>query len=342
MGLVRYYLAFAVVVAHFNTVFGTDYYFPTSSYNAVGGFFALSGFLVYGSYSRSMNIKNYLTNRARRIFPPYFFIVLLAAFGLCGLSSLSVSDYFINAEWIKYLAANLTFINFIEPELPGVFKDNVTQAVNGSLWTMKIEIMLYLSVPVVVALSIWLHKKFNNYRQIWLFAAIYLCSMIYRIIFYKLYIMHEAEIYNILSRQVFGQLMYFYSGVFIYFNYYFFKNNKWIVLSVTFLLMLICQNMPLYQFIISPLIVSVITVCLSLIGDIVRVFNNNNVSYDVYLCHFPVMQVLFVLLGKSSISSGLLFIITLISIFILANISWFCIGKKFMIIKNRQFCKNIG
>lgn len=42
MGLVRYYLALAVVVAHFNAIFGTELYFPTSSYNAVGGFFALS------------------------------------------------------------------------------------------------------------------------------------------------------------------------------------------------------------------------------------------------------------------------------------------------------------
>lgn len=336
MGLVRYYLAFAVVVAHFNTVFGTDYYFPTSSYNAVGGFFALSGFLVYGSYSRSMNIKTYLTNRARRILPPYLFIVLLAAFGLCCLSSLSVGDYFFNPQWVKYLVANVTFMNFIEPELPGVFSDNVIPAVNGSLWTMKIEILLYLSVPLVVALNVWLHKKLKHYRHIWLFAAIYLCSMIYRIVFYNLYVINGSEIYDILSRQVFGQLMYFYSGVIIYFNYSFFKNYKWIIIAAALLLMFICRSIPLYQFIVGPLIVSVITVCLSLIGDIARVFNNNNVSYDVYLCHFPVMQVLFVLLGKSSMSSGLLFIITILSTFILANISWFCIGRKFMIIKKER------
>ena len=40
MGLVRYYLAFAVFVAHFNAVYEAGIWFHKDSYNAVGGFFA--------------------------------------------------------------------------------------------------------------------------------------------------------------------------------------------------------------------------------------------------------------------------------------------------------------
>ena len=159
MGLVRYYLAFAVFVAHFNAVYDAGIWFPTDGYNAVGGFFALSGFLVYPSYLKHRNLKDYMLRRVRRIFPPYMFIVLLCAFALVFVSTLPASEYFFNAQWLKYLASNLTFMNFLCPELPGVFQDLPVKAVNGSLWTMKVEILLYLSVPVAVALLTYIHRR---------------------------------------------------------------------------------------------------------------------------------------------------------------------------------------
>lgn len=50
VGLVRYYLALSVLIVHFNSLTGSNIFWPTSSYAGVGGFFALSGFLMYGSY----------------------------------------------------------------------------------------------------------------------------------------------------------------------------------------------------------------------------------------------------------------------------------------------------
>ena len=67
MGMVRYILALAVIVHHFNVIFGTNYWLPVSSYHAVGGFFALSGFLVYGSYRRSPSLVYYTKKRAQDI-----------------------------------------------------------------------------------------------------------------------------------------------------------------------------------------------------------------------------------------------------------------------------------
>ena len=83
LDIVRYYLSFAVLFAHFAELTGTTNYFPTSSYTAVGGFFMLSGFLVFYSHLRSKSLAQYFRRRAQRILPPYVAIVLLCA--LCGV-----------------------------------------------------------------------------------------------------------------------------------------------------------------------------------------------------------------------------------------------------------------
>ena len=81
----------------------------------------------------------------RRILPPYWATVVLFAIllGFCSASP----DYFLSGQFWKYLIANLCFVNFVEPALPGVFDGMEVTAVNGSLWTMKVEWMLYLSMP---------------------------------------------------------------------------------------------------------------------------------------------------------------------------------------------------
>lgn len=327
MGIVRYYLAFSVLISHFNTVFSTQFYWPTSSYNAVGGFFALSGFLVYGSYLKSAGIKQYLMRRARRIMPAYWFIVMLCAFGLCLVSDLVPSDYFFSSKWWRYVLSNLAFLNFLEPSLPGVFTDNQSAVVNASLWTMKIEWMLYLSVP----LAAWIIARCRG-RYVTVICTVYLLSMVYRIMFQYLYDTTGHEVYNILGRQVLGQLMYFYIGVLIRFRLDDFLRHRWIILAVILILMAVGDFIPYYTFTLSPVTVSALVIWLSVNGRWgVWAGNNDNVSYDIYLFHFPVEQLLFHfginrMVGDMA-TLGLCVIITAL----LACFSWFVIGKRFLV-----------
>jgi peptidoglycan/LPS O-acetylase OafA/YrhL len=325
MGLMRYYLALSVIIAHFNLSMGSNIWWPTSSFNAVGGFFALSGFLVYRSYLNSKSLRTYIARRARRILPPYIFIVLLCAFSMVGLSTLSVSDYFASSQWWRYLIANLTFLNFLGPELPGEFSDHVITAVNGSLWTLKVEWMLYLSVPLVALLV-----KKSCKRPLYTFIAVYIFSMLYRLLFSYLYETHGSEIYNILGRQFFGQLMYFYSGVVIYFSLNNFLKYKWPILAGALILTALGNYIPYYDIIIGPITVSVIVLWFSLVGDWGNRANVNNFSYDIYLTHFPVIQVVVAtgILAQAGLPAT--FAITMIGIAALGCISWFGIGKRFM------------
>ncbi len=78
----------------------------------------------------------------------YVDVVSVAALTLLSFSSLSASQYFGLGFW-KYLGANLLFLNFLAPGLPGVFTSHLNYAEDGALWTLKIEVVFYLCVPII-------------------------------------------------------------------------------------------------------------------------------------------------------------------------------------------------
>ncbi|BAN97605.1 acyltransferase 3 [Plautia stali symbiont] len=104
---------------------------------AVKGFFAISGFLIAKSYLRSKSLTSYFIKRAQRILPAYIFTIIMCfVIGMC-LTTLPLMDFLKNKETLKYLVANFSFLNFIQPSLPGVFTNNPNQPLDGSLWTTK-------------------------------------------------------------------------------------------------------------------------------------------------------------------------------------------------------------
>lgn len=128
---------------------------------AVNVFFILSGFWVTLSYLKSSSIKKYAFKRFRKIFPEYWTVVILCAVLLSFFSSLSFRDYFSNSGFYKYLLANILTLNFVHPTLPGVFENMALDgSVNGSLWTIKVELGFYIVLPFLV----WAMRKLNGSR----------------------------------------------------------------------------------------------------------------------------------------------------------------------------------
>ena len=120
----------------------------------VQGFFVISGFLTMNSYVRKDDWRDFALRRMRRILPGYVTAVLLCFLVGIVFTTLPLSEFFSNIATWRYLCANLVFMNFLQPTLPGVFDDHAMQAINSSLWTMKIEVLFYLSVPFVTWLSV--------------------------------------------------------------------------------------------------------------------------------------------------------------------------------------------
>ncbi len=319
LDIVRYYLAFAVFFAHFAELTGTACYYPTGSYMAVGGFFILSGFLISYSYIRSRSLKQYFIRRARRILPPYMAIVLFCA--ICGvfISDLSIREYFSSSQFWQYLGANLTFLNFLHPTLPGVFEGQAYEAVNGSLWTMKVEVMLYVSLPLVA----WLMSK---YSKAWSLVVIYVLSYLYKVLMGYLYAETGDTIYLIVQRQIGGQLLFFYSGValLLYFDY-FQQNVRWLfpIASVV----AVASKFVNWFECIEPLCIAIVIIGFAYnCRWFVRMRRYDNISYDIYLFHFPVIQlVVYWKLPEQNILLAL--VVAIVMTISLSLLSWYFIER---------------
>jgi len=116
-------------------------------------FFIISGYLVTESYCRFPVPGRFAVRRVLRIYPGLLANVLICAF-LIGplISALPVGAYFTSWELGKFLVETLS-LNPGPLHLPGVlFADNpVGGLVNGSLWTLRYEMMMYLMIPALAA-----------------------------------------------------------------------------------------------------------------------------------------------------------------------------------------------
>lgn len=210
---IRFALAFVVFLVHsYELSRAEGIRFITllfSSEIAVQAFFVVSGFLIFMSYEKSGSLKKYAVKRARRIYPAYVTVVVLSALLGFFVSSLDAKLYF-STDLLRYLVANLAFLNFLHPNLPGVFEGNTYTEVNGALWTLKIEVLFYLSVPLFVLLF----RKMGTLRVI---VGVYALSLLYQMLMYSLAAETGRNMYMVLARQLPGQLSYFMAGAAIYY-----------------------------------------------------------------------------------------------------------------------------
>ena len=118
---------------------------PASTFG-VDMFFAISGFLICGSLRRQPDALHYLRNRFLRIFPALLVVCLLSVFVL-GPWLTTAEHYWSEPGTFAYLL-NATIYGW-QPFLPGVFTQNGTAVVNGSLWTLPMETTCYLLLLLI-------------------------------------------------------------------------------------------------------------------------------------------------------------------------------------------------
>jgi len=253
-----------------------------SSAVAVKAFFVVSGFLIFMSYERSKSLASYAAKRVLRIYPAYFTIVMLCAIGLFAVSTKTADDYF-SAAWLNYLLANLSFLNFLQPSLAGVFESNNLTAVNGALWTLKIEVMFYITVPLFVLLL----RRFSHFRVL---LSVYLLSFVYKILLTDIAEHTGSGVYVELARQLPAQLVYFVSGAFFYYFLPLFERRAgcFLVLALLTLVIHLIYPLPLLE----PFALATTVVFFGLFCYAGHFGKYGDFSYGVYIVHFPIIQLL--------------------------------------------------
>lgn len=320
----RFLFAFIVVVKHStflsgaNTLNVIEPFFDT--YVAVTGFFIISGLLITNSFIRTSTIKHYAKKRILRIAPAYIFIVITCAIFLSLLSTLSIAEYFTNSQLYKYLASNLLLMNFLCPSLPGVFEDsnNIITVVNASLWTIKIEVMFYISVP----LFIMLFRRLKNDASL-----IIVCIIIYSlsIMYHQYFETRSASLDN----QIPSFLCYFISGMMLLF-YSKFITSKINLLTISAIIIFALEYYLGVEY-LRPIAFAIIIFYCSINFKFLNNFSKHgDFSYGIYIFHFPIIQVL-AFYGLFSMSNHwLALIIIIVVVMIAAYFSWNCIEKRFL------------
>lgn len=320
--LLRLVLSIVVLMVHSQSISGSFVLKSLSDFLsgefAVKCFFVISGFLIFKSFDQSSNVKTYYSKRLRRIYPAYFVIIVLVSL-LGGVFTSLSSDQYFSFQWLKYVLFNLLFLNFIQPNLPGLFENNAIDAVNGALWTLKIEVLFYLVVPFI-------HKIMRVFGYWQIMLTIYCGSLLYRHGIEYWGLKNSFPAYKELIRQLPGQFVFFITGAALYYYYAVFNSySHWLIIpAIVFLLAKVDIDL------IEPIAIGVLVVyfccVLKPLGNFCKY---GDFSYGIYIIHFPVIQLL-VQYGLYGIYPILSLFFTLIFVLFLAFVSWHVVEKPFL------------
>lgn len=275
-------------------------------------FFIISGFLVARSFMTHKTVIGFIEARVLRIFPAAILCSLVTVAGLAWLSSVPPSDYFSAPQTLRYLAKNSTLWE-VTYRLPGVFESNAfPRAVNGSLWTLPIELRAYISLTLLGVLGLLRFRHVSN---------LVLAVMVI------LFLVPEWA--AIITRREAEWRLY----LFFLFGAAFYVNRKYIPIGILPAIVLLAlfagtAALPKLHALVFVALLSYLILALALARYVPALDPGRigDFSYGVYLYAFPVQQALLHLLP--SLNGWWLTVYASIVTVIFAAISWFLVEQR--------------
>lgn len=287
VSLLRLFFAASVMVSHSLLLLDPDGFITIrtilNSEAAVQGFFILSGMLVFGSFSRIGRWATFWRRRAVRIYPGY--IVAVLVFLCLALLQAHLRDVAVAwGELPRYLAANLSTLNFLQPTIDGVFQGNPQLPINGALWSIKVEIMFYVCVPALY----WIGHRIGFGK---LAAGLIVAGTLWWPLLLWVGVQTGQDIALSYKFQLPGQLHYFALGVGLFaVTKGIIGRGSLVALVVLMLALLVMAGQP------REAVQALVLVCV--IGMLTHMpvmgepFGGRDLSYGIYLAHFPIVQLL--------------------------------------------------
>ncbi|HWD28523.1 MAG TPA: acyltransferase [Rhizomicrobium sp.] len=148
--LLRLLAALQVLVMHSIYVFQTGQGLGTDLLAQAPGvpvFFFISGFLISAAWERNPNLPDFARNRFLRLAPAYLAVTLFSLAAILAFAHLPLAR--VAPKLALWLGAQLVLLSDWNPGFLRGYGDGV---VNGSLWTIPIEVCFYAATPFLYRL----------------------------------------------------------------------------------------------------------------------------------------------------------------------------------------------
>lgn len=312
--LLRLIAAFLVLYAHSYHIYGLGADPLTSQIGIYTGtfavyvFFTISGFFIIKS-AMERNIPQYVLARILRIYPALIICNVVTIALIIPISmDLDWHSFILSIEAKEFLKTN-SILDTLKFTITGVFDNNPDKTINGSLWTLPVEVRAYF-IAMLIVMSGMANRKsvFNSFFFIAVFIHFKFPDF-YSVIF---------PIPNSTTL-----LFYFLLGSFLYVN-------RGVIPVSPILVVITSIVIAKYRFALPPIVLSMLISYLVVSsGYVARNFLNislrNDYSYGCYLYAYPVSQLSYIFFSDYGFYYYLIFIVILTMA--LSFMSWHLIEK---------------
>ena len=292
-------------------------------------FFVISGVLISKSYERSDSLRDYLRNRCLRIFPALWVCLVV---GVAVILALGVGSFgrITTPDWLLWWARQMSIFQGFKP----AFLEPLSTGLNGSLWTIPVELEFYIVLPALYGI-LRLRRRLGNMGLL----AIALASLAVQLLIVSDHrSVGQARAYSLLQVTLVPYLWMFLAGISIQRNWS--TVRGWLVgrahwWGLGYLMLCAAGRWlrvdtggnymsPVYLLPLAGLIVS-LAMSAPQLSD--RILRHHDVSYGLYLYH---MLVIDLLVGLAAPSAWASFAAAIIVSLGLAALSWTLIEKPYL------------
>ena len=282
--------------------------FDYSGSLAVEFFFFLSGILVTNSWINNSSPLNFILARFFRVFPAIL-VSAAACVLLLGpmLTTLPLNSYFADSAIFSEIFRH----PYIQYSLPGVFENSNFPLTNGSIWTIRYELIMYAMLLAAGLCGVFRHR---------LFATLVLIAILVTSMFFP----EEIQLIGLMNIDIGGRLPAFFAFGALLALY---KDQASInirVVSGLILFAWIFRHGSAFQFVFYPAFL--MTALWLMTTDPIKALRlPGDFSYGVYVFGWPIQKVIAAEFPNFSIHANQA--VTIAVSLALASISWFVIEK---------------
>ena len=333
--LIRLLAALEVAIHHTLKHFDlTDHWLfhSTSWLPGVPIFFFVSGFLISRSYENNSRIAEYSRNRALRIYPALVLCTILAVISAFATGYLSTQS-FSPSHFAAWILGQVTVFQFYGPDFMRGFGSGV---LNGSLWTVTVELQFYVLIPMIY----WMLTRASKSRgqRMAMLSVLILLFIVPNVIFQQLKLNDQFSGHLLMKLAHISFLPWLYMfllGILAQQNFMWihgFVRGRGLPIVVAYAIVAyITVNFfgwstgnEIHPALFPLLAVTVLAVAYTAphLGD--RILHKNDISYGVYIYHMPIINVmLYYGLGETFYYATIAVALTVA----IAACSWFVVER---------------